>query len=160
MTSDLENTTHCSECGAVVHEGTTCRMYLDEMIKWDFEDFAGVGQIHHLTVLSYNLQHPSVYSKKGLEDAKQFLEEFFVQNATFEEHDERNKRRLSSDVRDWKITGRPEDHGSYAAEPHWTMTAADVVSEGLENYVGNVKKWSMSVYESLKESGEFDTLSA
>lgn len=149
----LKNKSHCIECGAPLADGTECRAYLDEMIKWDFEDFAGVGQIHHLTVLAYNLQHPSVYSKKGLEDAKQFLQEFVIQNASFQEHDERNRRRLSSDVRDWKITGTPEDHGSYAIEPHWTMTATDVVSGGLENYVENVHKWSKAVYESLQESG-------
>ncbi len=123
------------------------------MIAWDFEDFLGVGQIHHLTVVNYNLQHPSVYSQKGLEDAKGFLVEFLEEGFSFKEHDERNRARLASNVRDWKITGTSEDHGSYDTAPVWAVTAQDVVEGGLESYVENVKKWSNSVYKALSESG-------
>jgi hypothetical protein len=123
------------------------------MIKWDFEDFTGVGQIHHLTVLSYNLQHPSVYSARGLEDAKSSLGDFLIHPDSFAEHDKQNRERLASDKRDWNITGTPEDHGVYLHAPVWKMTASDVVKAGLPHYVENVKFWARSVFDSLRESG-------
>lgn len=140
----------CAECGATSPEGKTCRDYLNNLITWDFEDFTGVGQIHHLTVVCFNLQHPSVYSAKGLEDAKCFLREYMGTNFSFAEHDARNRELLASDVRDWKISGTPDDHGSYKMMPTWTMTAKDIVEGGLDNYVENVKKWSHSIYEAIK----------
>jgi len=143
----------CPECGAPLEGVESCRDYLNEMIKWDFEDFTGVGKVHHLTVLSYNLQHPSVYSPKGLEDAKNSLKEFLAHPESFHAHDLRNRKALASDVRDWKIAGTPQDHGTYTQSPVWGMRASDVVKGGLNNYVENVKRWGQSVLDSLLESG-------
>lgn len=146
----------CPECNAPLKDVETCREYLDQMIKWDFGDFAGVGQIHHLTVLSYNLQHPSVYSSKGLEHAKESLVQFLKQPDAFAEHDAQNRSSLASDKRDWKIAGTPGDHGEYRQKPAWTIRASDVVQGGLQNYMDNVKKWARSIEKSLTESGNFE----
>ena len=138
------NTSVCHECGAILPEGKTCKDYFERMITWDFEDFTGAGTVHHLTVLCYSLQHPSVYSRRGLEDAKEFLEEFVSENASFEEHDKRNRHRLSSSVRDWKIAGTPEDHGMYDSVPQWTIRTPDVAISGKEGYEARVQKWAES----------------
>ena len=143
----------CNECGGLIVDVDVCRDYLNKMIVWDFEDFSGVGQIHHLTVLCYQLQHPSSYSQRGLEDAKSFLVEFVDKNVSFEEHDKRNREKLSSAVRNWKITGTHEDHGKYKSVVDWKITAGDVVQAGLSEYVENVKKWSRSILNTLRESG-------
>lgn len=143
----------CLECGAPLKNVKLCRDYLNEMIKWDFEDFTGVGKVHHLTVLSYNLQHPSLYSPKGLIDATGSLKGFLANSESFKEHDARNRKMLASDVRDWRITGSPESHGRYVIEPQWKMRASDVVEGGLPDYVENVKEWATSVKEALMESG-------
>ncbi len=143
----------CPECGAPIRGVSECNDYLNEMIRWDFQDFLGVGQIHHLTVLSYNLQHPRVYSPKGLEDAKDSLREFLAHPEAFREHDARNREKLASNVRDWKIAGTAEDHAEYSSQPEWTMRASDVVEAGLPRYVENVKKWARSIQHSLEESG-------
>lgn len=150
------NNSICTECGALLENVQECRVYLNEMIKWDFEDFNGVGKIHHLTVLCYNLQHPSVYSEKGLEDAKQSLQKFLHNPQAFKAHDESNRKKLASDIRDWKITGTTEDHGEYLIKPCWTMSASDVLKGGLGVYMKNVEKWSQSVLDSLKSSGNLD----
>ena len=143
----------CLECGATLENVQECRDYLNEMIKWDFEDFNGAGQLHHLTVLCYNLQHPSTYSPKGLEEAKKSLKDFILKPNSFKEHDMSNRHNLASNVRDWKITGTADSHGIYVSKPNWTILASDVVMAGLDNYIENVKKWSHSVLESLKASG-------
>ena len=145
------DTPYCHECGAPLENVESCCDYLNEMIKWDFEDFTGVGRIHHLTVLSYGLQHPSVYSSKGLQDAKDSLKQFMLDPESFREHDKRNRQRLASGTRDWKITGTSEDHGEYPSPPAWKIRASDVVREGLPRYIENVKKWAASVLESLDE---------
>ena len=144
----------CSECGGSLLGVSECRDYFHEMIKWDFEDFKGVGQIHHLTVLSYNLQHPSVYSQKGLENAKESLVEFIQHPVSYSEHGKQDRKRLGSDVRSWKIKGTEEDHGTYGGKPQWTIRASDVVQGGLECYIENVRKWSQSVLDSLIKSGD------
>ncbi len=72
---------------------------------------------------------------------------------SFKEHDQYNRKNLSSSVRDWKITSTKNNQGSYKTKPQWKITAADVVKGGLGDYIENVKKWSESVLESLKESG-------
>ena len=143
----------CNECGGKLFNGKVCRDYFEEMITWDFEDFLGAGRVHHLTVLCYGLQHPSSYSKKGLEDAKEFLVEFVVKNSSFQEHDMRNRERLSSDVRKWKITGTPEDHGAYATAPQWTVHASDIATLGKEGYEARVQSWAESVYKDLEKTG-------
>ncbi|MDB4991920.1 MAG: uncharacterized protein JWL75_165 [Parcubacteria group bacterium] len=142
---------HCPECGAPLEGKTECREYLNEMIKWDFEDFTGVGKIHHLTVLSYNLQHPNLYSSKGLQNAIESLTEYMQNPMDYTAHGTRDREKLASDIRDWKITGTAEDHGAYATKPEWKMLASDVVAGGLVHYVENVKKWSQSVLEVLQE---------
>ena len=143
----------CEECGAPLPPGESCRDYLNQMIVWDFDDFTGVGQIHHLTVISYNLQHPSLYSRKGLEYAKTSLLEFSKNPTAYTKHGMHDLKTLSSDVRDWKITGTAADHGNYEEKPVWTMRASDVVAGGLGNYVENVKRWSSSIIEALEKSG-------
>ncbi len=148
------NQNQCSECRGKLFDGKVCRDYFEEMITWDFEDFLGAGTVHHLTVLCYNLQHPSLYSKKGLDDAKNFLAEFVMKKASFEEHDRRNRERLSSDVRDWKIVGTPEDYGKYATQPDWTMHASDVAMAGREGYEARVQSWAESVYKDLEKTGD------
>lgn len=148
------NTNVCLECGAHLPEGKSCKEYFEQMITWDFEDFTGAGTVHHLTVLCYSLQHPTVYSKRGLEDAKEFLDEFVSKQATFEEHGKRNSERLSSSVRDWKISGTPEDQGTYDHVPVWTIRTPDVAMAGKEGYEERVQAWAVSVYEALQQAGE------
>ena len=152
----MKESTKCTECEAILPKSATCRDYLNEMIKWDFEDFTGVGQVHHLTVLSYNLQHPSVYSEKGLENAKKSLAKFILHPTSYTEHGTEDVKNLASDVREWKITSTVGDQGKYIIKPIWEMTAKDVAEEGVVNYVENVKKWSESVLKALKKSGNFN----
>jgi hypothetical protein len=143
----------CDECGAKLIDADSCREYLNEMIKWDFEDFLGVGKVHHLTVLSYNLQHPSVYSVKGLQNAKETLVEFIKNPTQYATHGAYDREKLASDVRDWKISGTPESHAEYATRPQWHMLASKVVRGGLGNYVDNVIKWNETVLCDLRDTG-------
>lgn len=62
----------CPECGAVWQDGRTCQEYFHQMLYWEAED-PSLGEVHRLSVLCNYLQHPSLYSLEGLEQAKSFF---------------------------------------------------------------------------------------
>ena len=53
----------------------TCRNHFEQMLAWEFE-YPEVNSVHHLMVLCYHLQHPSLYSPDGLGRAIHILAEF------------------------------------------------------------------------------------
>jgi hypothetical protein len=118
-----------------------------------FEDPAGAGKLHHLTVLCYHLQHPSLYSPETLKSAKQFLGGIIENKMSAQELLEINRKTLASNKRTWKVKGTPENHGSYSFKIKWSMTASDIFSHGLSSYTELVQKWAESIYEDLKVSG-------
>jgi hypothetical protein len=145
----MSHTTTCPECGTVLPEGQTCRDHFDQMLYWEAEDPA-LGVVHHLMVLCYHLQHPSLYSPKGLTFSRQLLTDFVEHGVSTEEVRRRNRTVVDSGNRKWKITGTPTSYGVYDRPIHWTMTAADVVAAGIENYREMVRTWAQSVHEALK----------
>jgi hypothetical protein len=112
------------------------------MLFWEAENPRFGAEVHHLMVLCYHLQHPSLYSPAGLNEARRLLEEFVERNTSPAEVRQRNRTRLDSSQRDWKIKGTGAAHGSYADAIVWKMTAADVVASGSENYCDNVRLWA------------------
>lgn len=139
--------TFCNECGAPEQ---LCRGSFNQMLAWDFQDPSGAGRLHHLTVLCYNLQHPSVYSPEAFEEAKQMPTDFIVNNLSAKQMLAKQRQRFSSKNRNWKIRGTSERFGSYPQKIDWTMTAAEVAALGLSNYPGSVLKWAKTIFEDLR----------
>jgi hypothetical protein len=139
---------HCPECGADWSAGHTCQDDFHQMLFWETETPA-LGAVHHLTVLCYYLQHPSLYSPEGLEHAKGLLIEFIAHGATLQDIRRQNSARLSSGVRPFKITGTPESHGAYSTPVDWSMRARDVVQAGADQYIASVRAWAQSIYDSV-----------
>ncbi len=135
----------CSECGAE----RLCQEDFYQMLFWEAE-FPALGQEHHLMVLCYHLQHPSLYTPEGLNAAKQLLVEFLENGLTPEQVRKQYTSQVDSGQRHWKIKASSQVHGTYDAPMAWTMTAGDVVAGGAENYLQNVRAWAQSVLESLK----------
>lgn len=144
----------CPECGAEVADGQTCRDYFNEMLYWENEDPAR-GIVHHLMVLCYYLQHPSLYSAEGLAVGRELLADFVERDIDPQQVRRNNQGRVDSSRRSWSITARPGNHGSYERPIVWAMTAADVVAGGAENYVDNVQDWAGWVYGTLTEGGHY-----
>ena len=71
----------CPECGAVLAGEQTCLDYFHQMLFWENEN-PGYGEVHHLTVLCYHIQHPSLYSPEGLSEAIRLLSGFLEQDLT------------------------------------------------------------------------------
>ena len=138
----------CPECGAGWHNGETCQDYFYQMLFWEAEN-PNYGVVHHLMVLCYYLQHPSLYSPEGLREGITLLSDFLERGITPEQARMPNRSVLNSSTRTWKITGTPASHGSYDNPMAWTMTAVDVIVGGKVNYCDNVKTWARSVLEAL-----------
>jgi hypothetical protein len=120
------------------------------MLAWEFEH--QLPDVHHLLVLGYHLQHPSLYSPAGLEGAKQLLVRFLVDGIPPQTVRRALRPTVNSGTRDYKITGTPESHGSYPQPVVWTMRAGDVVQGGPEHYYANVQAWAESILDSLRAS--------
>ena len=142
----------CVECQAEQTESRTCADAFHQALAWDFED-PRAGSIHHLTVLCYHLQHPSLYSPEGLQYAMALLVEFLEMQKSPKEVRRHNSEIVQNNRRNWRITGSQSMKGAYKTPPTWTMNIQNVVAEGLENYPERVRTWSQSVLRALRDSG-------
>jgi hypothetical protein len=141
----------CPECGAAWPNGQTCQHYFHQMLFWESENPA-LGEVHHLMVLCYHLQHPRLYSAEGLRHARQLLTGFVEEGLSPAEARRRNRERVDSGKRGWRVTAREGDRGAYGRPMAWTITAQDVVAGGMDNYVTNVRAWASSLQQILNES--------
>lgn len=121
------------------------------MLFWEWE-FPSLGEVHHLMVLCFHLQHPQLYSPEGLVYARQLLNQFVEKGEMPADVRHRSWCHVNSDGRDWKITGTPASYGKYEDPVAWSMTAVDVVAGGPENYCQSVRAWAQSVYQVLKQT--------
>lgn len=141
-------TSRCPDCGAAHANGVTCQDDFHQMLFWEAEEPAR-GEVHHLMVLCYHLQHPGLYSPAGLQHALGLLEDFVVRGQSPAEVRQRQRAKVASDQRTWKITARPGAHGAYDRPIAWTLTAADVVAGGADAYCDNVRSWAASIYRAV-----------
>jgi hypothetical protein len=139
----------CPECGAAWTDGQTCEDQFHQMLFWEAE-YPEYGEAHHLTVLCYHLQHPSLYSPDGLNEARRLLVEFVERGTSPVEVRQANRARVDSSRRTWKITATATSHGSYNRPMKWNMTAIDVVTGGPEHYCDNVRAWAHSINTTLQ----------
>lgn len=142
----------CPACGAQWHAGTSCQDDFYQMLFWEAENPA-LGVVHHLMLLGYHLQHPHLYSPEGLTGAKQILINFVAKGISPAEQRVIMRDSVNSKNRQTTITARTGSSGSYDLPVKWTLTAADVVARGSENYVESTRDWARSIYEALKASG-------
>src|SRR5579859_1456760 len=132
---------HCPECGAEWRAGETCEADFHQLLGWESE-YPGLGVVHHLTVLVFYLQHPSRYSPEALAGARAELAGFVERGETPHEWRRRNRVKLSSSNRAWKITARPGAVGGYGREMPWRLRTPDVAAGGPEHYLENVREWA------------------
>lgn len=145
----------CTECGAeFALPQAACEENFHQFLYWEQADMERLGVVHHLMVLGYYLQHPSLYSPEGLAFAKGLLVDFVERGISPRQIRQREAASLDSGKRAFKIAASPGSHGAYQNPVHWTIRACDVVAGGAENYVANVQAWAQSIYDSLRASGE------
>ena len=150
----MEVIRRCPECGTDWSGGQTCTDHFHLMGFWELEK--QLYDVHHLMVLCYHLQHPSLYSPEGLRGAKQLLVLFLEEGLTPQQVRKRFGKAVDSGTRPYKIKGASTAYGTYTHPVQWTMTAAEVTAAGLENYAATVRAWAGSVLDSLRRSQNLD----
>ncbi|MCA0454163.1 MAG: DUF5946 family protein [Chloroflexi bacterium] len=148
----METSLICPECGAAWDADMTCETTFHQMLYWEHENQAN-WVVHHLMVLCYYMQHPSLYSQEGVEVGKGLLTAFVKEGRSPAEMREANRDSVNSKNREWKITARPDNKGAYTNPVTWSMHAADVVRRGEAQYVESVREWAKSAYADLLATG-------
>lgn len=141
----------CAECAAVWVDGQTCTDHFHTMGFWELE--YQLYDVHHLMVLCYHLQHPSLYSPEGLEGAKKLLVAFIEEGVSPQAMRKRMSKATDSGRRKYKIKGTSDSYGRYAQPVEWEMVAADVVQAGTDDYYASVRTWAELTLRTLRESG-------
>jgi hypothetical protein len=121
------------------------------MLGWEHER-RELLEVHHLTVLAFHLQHPHLYSAEGLAYARRLLADFLV-GLTPTAARARGRASLGSETRSWRVVGTTASYGTWAPRPEWTMTAADVVAGGIDEYRERAERWARTVHTSLYRAG-------
>lgn len=140
--------TICPECGADWSDGATCENCFHQMLFWETEEPA-LGEVHHLAVLCYHLQHPSLMSRDGLAYQIKLLADFVEHGITPAQVQKNARFQVDSGKRAWKVTARPGDAGSYKKTPKWEITAVDTVAAGKSYYIESVRGWANSIHKTL-----------
>lgn len=147
----MEATYRCPECRADWSGGQTCADHFHTLLAWEWEH--QLLDVHHLLVLCYHVQHPSLYSPDGLRYSQGLLVEFVEQGISPQQMRQRMSKEVDSGSRQFRIKGTPDSHGAYAFPVEWSMAAADVVAAGVGQYYESVRAWAAGVLQSLRVSG-------
>ena len=145
----------CPGCGTQWRDGITCEAHFHQMLYWEHENPAN-WEVHHLMVLCYHLQHPSLYAPDGLATSKNLLVTFVDGGVSPQEVRVQSRDIVDSGKRKFKITATPDLHGAYANPIRWSMTTADVIDAGIDGYIDSGYAWAKSTLEALKSSGNLD----
>jgi hypothetical protein len=140
----------CRQCGAVPQRGMDCRGMFEEMIAREFEDPL-CGQVHHLTVICFNLQHSLDFTPAALAWSRNALEQVLEQGIPPGEL-RRRSRQLYDGPGKPKVT-RQAQAGEAAPHVAWTMTIANAVGDGRAGHPQRVQAWAQAVLGDLKKYG-------
>lgn len=135
----------CEQCGAVSPNGQSCEEQFHDLLALEYQDPAGAGRVHHLTVLCYMLQH-NRYSDEGRAFAISMLEANLEQGTTPRELRQQGRKALDSRTRDWNVTRPAAVHQRIA----WLMTIANVCGGDPNNHNARVVKWAESVLATIR----------
>lgn len=141
----------CPECGAALAPGETCRDRFERCLALEFEDWAGYGAVHHLTVPAYILQHPGAYSRQGWLEARRLLSEFLVAGRSPAQVRRTGRERLDSGSRSWRMAG-----GEPMVLPPglvWSRTIAGVRLDNPAEYQADIFAWARAVLSDTAWAG-------
>jgi len=132
---------NCPECGA---PDRSCETRFHECLVKEFEDVA-YGEVHHLTVAAYMLQHSTKLTREGWLHERNLLKEFLVAKKTPAYIRQQNKDLVDSGKRAFKI--KSTDGVSVINKTSWTKTILDIRMANAGDYCEDVNAWAKSVLE-------------
>ncbi len=139
----------CPECGAGFNIYGNCREVFDTCLSLEFSK-PEYGVVHHLTVCTYNLQHPSKLSYQGWEASRQLLHDFIIDGKSPEQIRRSNNKQVDNQYRKWKITGNKGTENKLSIE--WSKTILEVRLDEPDNYCTDIKAWALSTLNDCRAS--------
>jgi hypothetical protein len=143
------NPIFCPECGAGFPPGEECVDRFNACLALEFENPGSYGAVHHLTVATYMLQHPSRYSREGWLATRKLLVDFLRNGKTTEQVRRENRRRFEGGNKTWSMTKGERIQG--LEEVSWSRTIGDVRLENPQVYCADVERWAQSFLEDTEE---------
>lgn len=128
----------CPECGAA-----GCREKFESMLALEFEDPEVFGAAHHITVICFNLQHPSAFSDEALVWMRSTLRAIVEEGLSPAELRERSKKQFKGQVS--VLNKAPKA----SRKIDWSMTVMDIRTDGPETYVNDVMAWAKAIIRDL-----------
>jgi hypothetical protein len=129
----------CPECGAA-----GCREKFESMLALEFEDPEVFGAAHHITVICFNLQHPSAFSDEATAWMRSTLRAIVEEGLTPARLRDRSKKQFNGRVSVLrKAPKAPVKAG-------WSMTVMDVRTGSPEAYVEDVRAWAKSILRDIE----------
>lgn len=136
----------CPDCGAEVSPEMTCQDRFNLCLALEFEQPA-FGEVHHLTVVCYMLQH-NRYSGQGWAEAVRLLAGFVEGRLMPSEVVRRAKSAPDHRDRTGSITqGEKKPH---FRDVEWTRTIADIRLGNADTYCEDVRFWATSVLRDIR----------
>lgn len=134
----------CPECGAPRLDGLTCWEQLGLLIAWEFND-PELAAKHFLTVASYNLQHPAMFTDESIAGLRTAYIEHLDQGLAVTEIRKRNSKAYDGKAR----VLRPEGERRPVLRT-WSMTIADVYTpDRPEGAAQRVADWANAIRKEL-----------
>jgi hypothetical protein len=147
--------TSCSECGAPLPEGGTCRDYFYELLALEAQVPGGPGELpHFFAVASYNLQHPLQFTPEAVQGLRTAVADVLAGRATLDDVRRRVRYATNGPTHVLRRPGSAdEESGSRAAWPtEWPITVLDVCRVSPEEYRERVRQWGETVSSALDEA--------
>lgn len=141
----------CSECGATLTRGRSCRYYFDALLAKEYSN-TGYGTVHHVRVPAYMLQHPSRLTRRGWLEMRRLLSSFINQDKSPNEVRKTTQKSVQNNQRDFSFTkGESIELGNI----NWTQTISDIRMEEASTYCEDVLEWASQI---LKDTEKFETM--
>jgi hypothetical protein len=101
-------TSHCAECGAPWTAEDNCTQRYHRFLALELSN-PEYGVVHHLTVATYMLQHPSQLSLQGWQAMREQLRQFLDEGLRPEEARARIRKSAAFQARSWSFKKRRKE---------------------------------------------------
>jgi hypothetical protein len=137
----------CTECGAVLSEGSTCQTIFEECLDLEYTNPA-YGQVHFFTVACFMIQHGR-YSDEALTWIQSMLRAALDDQLTAQQLRQRAAQRMNDATRTWKVTRQAD--APPLPKIAWSTTIADVTQSigDPEQYCEHVKRWALATLQQM-----------
>ena len=143
----------CEECGADLPHDETCAGRFETLLAADFGGVAEAFDVHGLTVLTYQLQHPSGVKPWYLAFGYDLMRRIFGQGEDWRQA-LTEVRQNKADVARWKmmVTSIPPEVVMHPVPGE--VTIADIDPAAPAGHADRVLAWARSVAEKRARVGD------